>query len=705
MNMTSKTFFITTKLLMIAAFVGLMFAAIPVSLISFNGDTSVQISTAIATDVGGPDLAPAGSGTKEEGLSWFSRWFLVPALSAIGAALVSFVSLFVIAASVIFDWFFQHTVTDFVGTLNTLHLTSGIETAWSAFRDMGNIIIIGMFVFIAITMILGNQEYGAKKLVAHVLIVAVLINFSLFFARFIIDASNLVSYQFYKSIQSISPATGGSSTSISDRTAIADQFMKRIGVQSMQQTYTTSSKIADEAGVAWAALAYALISCALLIVLAAVLLYGAFLMVSRAILLVFLMLISALAFASWLTPKLRNKEWGWGNWWTTLFEAAFFGPMLTIFLWAGLVILSQVSPITTPDGVAIQNATKGTGGGWDSIFLFAFVTGFLYISIKISHNASKGIAGFADASRGPALALVGGSRLASFVGKQSVGRLAALANASLTGRAQRMEEQGRTGAATRAYRLAQGFGAMARSDLNLMNIKAVRDRTTGDAGLTGKLTGETKLGGLMGTRERQAQRAVEQASRTTVSAQRQQEISTAAIQAERTRQAGDRQIAAGDTQAAEMNTDIAKQEQNRLTREIRDFERDRTRSRDAGDAAAVSAAETGIAARQTQLQAVEARIENARRDITQSRAEMENMEGDAIQAGRAAIAPLSAENVARRASLQRPSRLWGRMGDPQTDPVSRQAAQTAREEGRTQRLRDRLERLRNNAWGTPSQNP
>ena len=81
------------------------------------------------------------------------------------------------------------TTVDFNASVYT-YVAPGIEAVLTVFRDIANIIIIGMFTFVAISIILGIKEFGQKKFIAHVLIIAVLINFSLLFTKIVIDASN-----------------------------------------------------------------------------------------------------------------------------------------------------------------------------------------------------------------------------------------------------------------------------------------------------------------------------------------------------------------------------------------------------------------------------------------------------------------------------------------------------------------------------------
>src|SRR3989344_7039657 len=111
-------------------------------------------------------------------LSWLGSWFLTAGGGLVllfGSIFQSLVDLVIIA--------FQKTLTDF-GVL------SRVDQWWVFVRNISNVLIIGFFTYIAVALILGLKEYGQKKLIARVLIVAILINFSLLFTKLVIDTSN-----------------------------------------------------------------------------------------------------------------------------------------------------------------------------------------------------------------------------------------------------------------------------------------------------------------------------------------------------------------------------------------------------------------------------------------------------------------------------------------------------------------------------------
>lgn len=75
-----------------------------------------------------------------------------------------------------------------------------VAQSWSIFRDLANLLFIAGFVWVSIAMILQISVPGGNngKFIANIIIAALLVNFSYFFAGAIIDASNTVSRLIYE---------------------------------------------------------------------------------------------------------------------------------------------------------------------------------------------------------------------------------------------------------------------------------------------------------------------------------------------------------------------------------------------------------------------------------------------------------------------------------------------------------------------------
>jgi len=99
-----------------------------------------------------------------------------------------------------------------------------ISTSWTTARDLANMAFLFILLYIAFTIIFSAETGGTMSVLAGVIVVALLVNFSFFFTRVVIDAGNILSLQFYNSIPapSIAQTIQGSpiaSTVINNTTA------------------------------------------------------------------------------------------------------------------------------------------------------------------------------------------------------------------------------------------------------------------------------------------------------------------------------------------------------------------------------------------------------------------------------------------------------------------------------------------------------
>jgi len=434
-------------------------------------------------------------------------------VAGIGSALISLGAQFVIWTGSIFNYFIEHLITKFSVTLQSLGIMEGIDVVWTAFRDVANIALIGLFVFLAINIILGIKSYGEKKTVAKVLIIAVLLNFSLLFTKVIIDSTNFVAYQFYKSAglpeNSSSAESGG----------VADAFLAAAGITTIGDTAAGLKTLSDSKGTA-TALGFTVVAIFLLFMMIGLFVYGAFQVIARSIFLVFLMVVSPLAFVSWIVPA-NKVEMTWSKWWQSLISAAFFAPLFMMALWASMMLLQQIAQRrgNTSLGEFFTNGSANTDA-WSIIFVYCFAVGLLYASIKFASTFSSSIAGYGYAASIAGLpflsTLAVGNRALRFAGRQTFGKAGMDAHDTLRKNAALAED-----GSWRQWlygRGAQGFQGLAKRDFDAMGVKKVGDKLTKAFGGTTPLSLQgAKLGGFEGIQKSYAKSAEEFAKRIALS--------------------------------------------------------------------------------------------------------------------------------------------------------------------------------------------
>ena len=283
-----------------------------------------------------------------------------------------------------FDAAIQYTVIDFGGeAVFGEGFEEGINLAWSAFRDVANIVMIAMFVFIALAIILNTGKVNFRELGVRIVIIALLINFSLFFTKVIIDISNVTATQFVQSIN----LTG------SDEINIAQGFLQKSGLGEI--SFTTAANNIDAMNSVSGVLIYTFVMLTLYSLMLAIFVLGFVLLISRAVVLLLLMALSSLAFAAYLIPK-YGEPW-WNKWWSTLIQNALFAPLLMLMLWASAQITGGLTSGNVADLVKTSVDNNGVFeiGTWRPFVIVFIIAGMLYASHRIASSLSLAGAGFA----------------------------------------------------------------------------------------------------------------------------------------------------------------------------------------------------------------------------------------------------------------------------------------------------------------------
>lgn len=440
-------------------------------------------------------------------MSWFGSWFLT-----MGAALLRL-------AGWIFDQFIYYIIVAFGKTMKDLQIMDAVERGWTVFRDFSNILIIGFFVFIAISIILGLQEFGQKRLIANVLVIAVLMNFSLLFTKLVIDGSNFVAYQIYSQMA----RTTGAPTATFDT---SQAFLNPMGVSEIWYTYDL---VRDQATDTYGFLgfAYGLVGGLMLAVVAAVLFYGCFLILWRGVLFILLMLAAPFAFATYLIPSLAKGEYGWEGWWKMLINNAAFGPLLMILLAISLsIITAGGSKATIPIGKVIADPTTAGPTAWVSILVYLLGTALLFASLRLASSFAGSIGGGYSIMGGVLgrAALLGGAGAFSRTAVNTRGRWAASQmenNKTRMGELKALINDPRLSEAQRATHKAE-MERLAKQNMKLRET-ATRDFSALNTNLGKLLAGKAGVavgkgeGGFLTPREKTAKEVAKQMDDVTLS--------------------------------------------------------------------------------------------------------------------------------------------------------------------------------------------
>lgn len=279
-------------------------------------------------------------------------------------------------------------------TLNMSSLVSKItivDIGWTAIRDIINLSFIFLVLYAAINTIIGNSDYGIKKMLSKIIIAAVLINFSLFFTQVMIDVSNVFALTFYNKITNNVGVS--SSTSVS---GISATISHAIGIDSL---LTWSQKGATSVNLdALSIIEYSIGSIIFLCITIFVLGAGALMLIARALTLIFLMMASPIAFISGVLPQAKDVA---GKWWKSLTANLMFAPMYMAFIY--LVVLMA----TNLNGKYNLIDVFSDKGDWEKVLATLFnmiilngmMAASLGVAISMGDSSTKTAVGWANKGR------------------------------------------------------------------------------------------------------------------------------------------------------------------------------------------------------------------------------------------------------------------------------------------------------------------
>ncbi|MEX0934749.1 MAG: hypothetical protein WDZ70_00280 [Candidatus Paceibacterota bacterium] len=282
---------------------------------------------------------------------------------------------------VLLDTAIQYTVVDMAQFVNDI---TAIDLSWRVFRDFANIIFIFLLLYAAIATILRLSNFQTKQVVTRLVIVALLVNFSLFFTKAIVDVSNITALQFYQAIQIEDPRDD------SRDLALSEVFMESLRLTTIYDVNTGSVNAQGSSDVLEPnnMTAITIIGSIFFLVAAFVFFAGAILFIIRFALLVLLMVIAPFAFVAWILPS--TQEW-FKKWWETLLKQALFAP-----IYLGITYL-VVRIVTNPGfkqtlfeggGSLAGDLSGATVGATTVVLAFGLVITLLIATLVIAQSMS-----------------------------------------------------------------------------------------------------------------------------------------------------------------------------------------------------------------------------------------------------------------------------------------------------------------------------
>jgi hypothetical protein len=287
---------------------------------------------------------------------------------------------------VLASWLFNISIDALVFKFATIFGNStGLLAGWSILRDIANILLLFGFVSIGVQTILNINHFSVGKTLPRLVIFAVLLNFSLFASEAIIDATNGVATAIFSQTYG-HECDGNLDKNCPLSHGIGSAILQYTGIGSVMDIATAQNTPNDAifTGDSLSRIVAFLILSILLSVAAFTLFAGAFLLVSRALVLVFLMVTSPIGFAGLAIPMLNQIG---ERWWKTLINNALFAPAYLTLVFVSIKIMQAFQGISfTNNGTAGANLVTAAqaainGGDVGGLLIFLMMIGFLIMAV------------------------------------------------------------------------------------------------------------------------------------------------------------------------------------------------------------------------------------------------------------------------------------------------------------------------------------
>ena len=306
------------------------------------------------------------------------------------------------------------TVVDLSKNINQI---SGINIAWSLIRDLANISFIFVLLHVAISTVLGIGK-DWKKTVVNVVAAAILINFSLFFTKVIIDASNIIALTFYNQI------VPGADIKL----GLSNYFLQPLGLAGFFGPGTIDSVLASNAvQYDFGKLLVMSVGTSIFFLTTAFVFFAAaFMFVVRFVNIIYLLILSPLAVIGSAVSGASGQS---KKWFETLSSQMIFAPVFMIMTWAAITILNAGGMGSVAAGGVsstaqfsnLFNNSTGTQGAFGLMVNFALIIGIIIGVLTTSKSIANQGGSWAQKVVSGAVGYgVSGVGLA---GRQSVGRI------------------------------------------------------------------------------------------------------------------------------------------------------------------------------------------------------------------------------------------------------------------------------------------
>lgn len=215
-----------------------------------------------------------------------------------------------------------------------------VNIGWEISRDIANTFFIFVLLYIAIMLILQLGGGQTKRMLATLIVVGLLINFSMYITKFVIDVGNVFALEFYNAIDG-DPITWFTLNGGQDITpkSVTQGFADRLGNGTLTSQDFYDSLIKAKLGNG--TMAFIFIMIGIMFYITTFIFFAAgFLFLSRLITFWICMIFSPLAIFSLTLPRLKSLIWD--KWFHMLVEASALAPIFLFFVYLVMQLVNNM---------------------------------------------------------------------------------------------------------------------------------------------------------------------------------------------------------------------------------------------------------------------------------------------------------------------------------------------------------------------------
>ncbi len=291
---------------------------------------------------------------------------------------------------------FDTAVAFSLHTAYIFSLSPAINLGWVIVRDIANIFFIFILIYISLgTIVRGTVGFHTKDLLTKVIIAALLINFSLFFTKVVIDVSNIFGGWIYNGV--IETLKVNKAEDSTKNPSLTDLINKRLGIIQLWSGGSNATANANTANKNFFnnpenSTIGQFIRLATVLIATYIFAYCAIMFLARSITLLFLMVFSPIGFMGGLLPQLKKHA---DRWREELLSAAIFPVAFMLMLYISLQFINslQLLNIKTSDSYIFSNDIS-------LYFQYFIIIFLLHATLKIAKENSgemgKALGGLAD---------------------------------------------------------------------------------------------------------------------------------------------------------------------------------------------------------------------------------------------------------------------------------------------------------------------